>query len=94
MPRKSASTPISPRAISAPVFAKSIAAEAMAFSLTKRTGSKTIPVVRGAPGSKPTSRPCSSSSRDLETLAMLASGSGSLASASKRSCVPSRVWSR
>ena len=74
---------MSPMAISAPVFAKSIAAEAMAFSFTKRTGSKTTP--------EPTIRPCSSSSRDLETLAMLASGSGSLASASNRICCASRV---
>ena len=42
-PRKRASTPMRPSAISAPVFAKSSAAAAMAFSFTNRTGSKTTP---------------------------------------------------
>ena len=86
-PRKSDITPIRLNAISAPVLAKSSAAPAIAFSFTNRTGSNTTPV-------SPTSLPCSSWSRELETLPIVASGSGSFAPASKRSCRPSRVCSR
>jgi len=83
-PRKSASTPIRPSAISAAVLAKSSAAAAMALSLTKYTGWNTTPV-------SPAIRPCSSSSRDLETRAMVASGSGYAEPAANRSCTPSSV---
>ncbi len=92
-PRNRDSTPIRPSAISAPVFAKSSAAEAMAFNFTKRTGSNTTPAVPPG-GVNPVSRPCSSSSRELETFPIVASGSGSLDPAAKRSWAPSFVCNR
>ena len=80
-------------AMVAAVSANSSAAAEMAFSLTKRTGSKRSAAGAPAtPGVNASTAPCSSSSFDFDTPATVASGSGSYAPASKRSTRPSSVW--